>query len=247
MAEINRRTGRPVTFGVAQSNAGPELYKVILDLVDEEAAARRRAAAADDRARHRPAVRAAAPHVLRPRPVVGRRSQTLDLAERLAVLDDDDAARRADRATPRQNLPPFDWSGVYVLTAGPGRLLRRSRRLARRRTPQRAGETIPAAFVRISRETRGPRAVQLPVPEPAHGRGRGDARTPAHARRPRRLRRARRADHGRVAARPGSSRTGSATARSSRSRRASAASRPTPPTCSASPTGACSRPARTPT
>ena len=39
MAEINRRTGRPVTFGLAQSNAGPDLYKVILDLVDEEAAA----------------------------------------------------------------------------------------------------------------------------------------------------------------------------------------------------------------
>ena len=38
MAEINRRTGRPVTFGLAQSNAGPELLQGILDLVDEEAA-----------------------------------------------------------------------------------------------------------------------------------------------------------------------------------------------------------------
>src|SRR5207247_8124548 len=36
MAEINRRTGRPVTFGLAQSNAGPELYRKILELVDEE-------------------------------------------------------------------------------------------------------------------------------------------------------------------------------------------------------------------
>src|SRR5205085_11830541 len=39
MAEINRRTGRPVTFGLAQSNAGPELFRRILELVDEEAAA----------------------------------------------------------------------------------------------------------------------------------------------------------------------------------------------------------------
>ena len=38
MAEINRRTGRPVTFGLAQSNAGPELFRKILELVDEEAA-----------------------------------------------------------------------------------------------------------------------------------------------------------------------------------------------------------------
>ena len=49
MAEINRRTGRPVTFGLAQSNAGPELYRKILELVDEEGDARRRAAAADHR------------------------------------------------------------------------------------------------------------------------------------------------------------------------------------------------------
>jgi N-acyl-D-amino-acid deacylase len=37
MAEINRRTQRPVTFGLAQSNAGPELFREILRLVDEEA------------------------------------------------------------------------------------------------------------------------------------------------------------------------------------------------------------------
>src|SRR5262245_57009992 len=38
MAEIHRRTGRPGTFGLPQSNAGPELYRKILELVDEEAA-----------------------------------------------------------------------------------------------------------------------------------------------------------------------------------------------------------------
>jgi N-acyl-D-aspartate/D-glutamate deacylase len=32
MAEINRRTKRPVTFGLAQSNLGPELFRVILRL-----------------------------------------------------------------------------------------------------------------------------------------------------------------------------------------------------------------------
>src|SRR5262245_61311499 len=39
MAEVQRRSGRPVTFGVAQSDLGPELYKRIYDFVDEEAAA----------------------------------------------------------------------------------------------------------------------------------------------------------------------------------------------------------------
>ena len=44
---------------------------------------------------------------------------------------------------------------MYVLTAGPRRLLGRSRRRRSPRTRERAGETIPAAFVRISRETGG--------------------------------------------------------------------------------------------
>src|SRR6476661_2721504 len=39
MAEVQRRSGRPVTFGVAQSDLGPELYQRIYECVDDEAAA----------------------------------------------------------------------------------------------------------------------------------------------------------------------------------------------------------------
>ena len=154
MAEINRRTGRPVTFGVAQSNAGPELYKVILDLVDEEAATRRRAAAADDGARHRSAVRHAAPHVLRPRAVVAgapgprpRRSgwPCSTTTQRRAEL-----VRDAEAQTFRPSTGTACTCSPTTASTTAAIPPTRSRR-----TRERAGETIPEAFVRISRETRG--------------------------------------------------------------------------------------------
>ena len=152
MAEVNRRTGRPVTFGLAQSNAGPELYKVILDLVDEEAAAG---------GELRPQTTARGIGLLfglQHRTFFDRipswqKLQDLDLEQRLAVLDDD--TRRAELIRDAEaQLPPFDWNGVFVLTADrvdysadPSDALAAHARAA--------GETIPAAFVRISRETRG--------------------------------------------------------------------------------------------
>ena len=79
--------------------------------------------------------------------------QPLALDDRLAALDD--PQRRAElieAATDR--LPPLDWRGVYVLTAdavdysgNPDSSLAAH--------AERAGESIPEAFVRISRETRG--------------------------------------------------------------------------------------------
>jgi N-acyl-D-amino-acid deacylase len=152
MAEINRRTGRPVTFGVAQSNAGPELYKVILDLVDEEASAG---------GELRPQTTARGIGLLfglRHRTFFDRAPawqalQALPLAERLTALDDD--TRRAELVREAEtHAPPFDWNGVYVLTDD---------RVDYSGDPtdslavaaQCAGETIAEAFVRISRETRG--------------------------------------------------------------------------------------------
>jgi N-acyl-D-amino-acid deacylase len=152
MAEINRRTGRPVTFGVAQSNAGPELYEVILDLVDEEAATG---------GELRPQTTARGIGLLfglQHRTFFDRAPgweelQRLDLAGRLAALDDDE--RRAQLiAAAERTTPPFDWNGVYILTeehvdysGDPVDSLAVA--------AARAGESIPAAFVRISRATRG--------------------------------------------------------------------------------------------
>ena len=152
MAEINRRTGRPVTFGLAQSNAGP-------GAVQGHPRPRRRGsrAAASCGRRRRRAASACCSACSTARSSTacrrGRRCKTLDLAQRLAVLDDDE--RRAELVRDAEaNLPPFDWNGVYVLTddrvdysADPADSLAAH--------AQRAGETIPEAFVRISRETHG--------------------------------------------------------------------------------------------
>jgi len=152
MAEINRRTGRPVTFGVAQSNAGPDLYKVILDLVDAEAER-------GGELRPQTTVRGIGllfgmqHRTFFDRLPSWQSLQELDLAGRLAALDDDDRRAVLVREA-EENLPPFDWSGVYVLTedrvdysGDPADSLAAH--------AERAGESIPAAFVRISRQTGG--------------------------------------------------------------------------------------------
>jgi N-acyl-D-amino-acid deacylase len=152
MAEVNRRTGRPVTFGVAQSNNGPELYKVILDLVDEEARTG---------GELRPQTTARGIGLLfgmQHRTFFDRLSswhalQSLDLVGRLDALDDDNRRAQLVREA-EEHLPPFDWTGVYVLTedrvdysADPADSLAA--------IAARDVASIPETFVRISRETRG--------------------------------------------------------------------------------------------
>jgi N-acyl-D-aspartate/D-glutamate deacylase len=79
--------------------------------------------------------------------------QSLPLAERLAALDDPSRRSALVRAA-ADRLPPLDFRGVYVLTrddvdysADPDTSLAAH--------AERAGESIPEAFVRISRETGG--------------------------------------------------------------------------------------------
>jgi N-acyl-D-amino-acid deacylase len=152
MAEINRRTGRPVTFGLAQSNAGPELYRKILELVDEEG---------DLGAELRPQTTARGIGLLfglQHRTFFDRAPawaalQPLPLDERLAALRDSTKRAELLHAT-EENTPPLDWRGVYVLTrddvdysADPETSLAAH--------AQRNGETIAEAFVRISLESDG--------------------------------------------------------------------------------------------
>ena len=152
MAEVNRRTGRPVTFGLAQSDAGPDLYRVTLDLVDAEA---------DAGGELRPQTTARGIGLLfglRHRTFFDRAPawqslQSLDLADRLAALADD--ARRAELLRDAEaHTPPLDFAGVYVLTddridyaADPADSLAAHAR--------RSGESIAQVFIRISRETHG--------------------------------------------------------------------------------------------
>src|SRR4029079_4914157 len=114
MAEINRRTQRPVTFGLAQSNAGPELFRVILQLVDEEA---------DAGGELRPQTTGRGigllfgmhdPRFFDQTPEWGA-LQALSLDERLAALDDPDRRGALLRAA-ADRVPPLDFRGGYVLT-----------------------------------------------------------------------------------------------------------------------------------
>ena len=182
----------------------PELYRTILEFVDEEAARggelRPQTTARGigllfgmqhrtffDRA---PGVAGAA---------AARRS-----TERLAALDD--AARRAelDRGGRREHARRSTGDGVYVLDA--------PTRVDYSADPDdslaahagRAGETIAEAFVRISRETGGRALFNFPFLNQRMDAVEEMLDHPRDGDRPRRLRRARRADHGRVAARPGS-------------------------------------------
>jgi N-acyl-D-amino-acid deacylase len=152
MAEINRRTGRPVTFGLAQSNAGPELFRKILALVDEEAT---------DGGELRPQTTARGIGLLfgmQHRSLFDRAPawqalQPLTLDQRLEALEDD--TRRADLLRDAEaNTPPLDWQGVYVLTADQVDYSGDPATSLAARADAR-GETIAEAFVRISRETKG--------------------------------------------------------------------------------------------
>jgi N-acyl-D-amino-acid deacylase len=153
MAEINRRTGRPVTFGLAQSNAGPELFRKILELCDEEG---------DLGGELRPQTTARGIGLLfgmQHRTFFDRTPawgalQAMPLPARLAALHDDHARADLIRAADDGNTPPLDWRGVYVLTpddvdysADPETSLAAH--------AERHGETIAEAFVRISLETDG--------------------------------------------------------------------------------------------
>jgi N-acyl-D-amino-acid deacylase len=153
MAEVNRRTGRPVTFGLAQSNAGPELFRKILELVDEEGA-RGGELRPQTTARGIGLLFGLQHRTFFDRAPAWAALQPLPLDERLGALRDD--ARRSELIAVADdgNTPPLDWRGVYVLTADsvdysadPDTSLAAHAALH--------DETIAEAFVRISLETDG--------------------------------------------------------------------------------------------
>jgi N-acyl-D-amino-acid deacylase len=152
MAEVNRTTGRPVTFGLAQSDFRPELHTRVLGFVDEESA----------RGAHlRPQTTARGIGLLFG---IAHRTfydglpswqnlQALDLEGRLAALDDDE--RRAELIRDADERPPgLDPGWVYLVGTKDAHYAY---------TPDdslgalaaRAGESPAATFVRLTRESRG--------------------------------------------------------------------------------------------
>ncbi len=152
MAEIQRNTGRPVTFGVAQSDLGPELYRKIYELVDEEAAAG---------ANLRPQTTARGIGLLFglsnrtffDSSPAWRELQGLSLADRLGALEN--PSRRALLVEEgRRHRPHLDFRGVYVM-AGPDARYDYTETDSLEHHAAVAGEDVVEAFVRISLETRG--------------------------------------------------------------------------------------------
>jgi N-acyl-D-aspartate/D-glutamate deacylase len=152
MAEAQRRSGRPVTFGVAQSDLGPDLYRRIYDHVDEQG---RRGAELRPQTTPRgiALLFGLAARTLFDRSPAWQELRALDLPARLAAVDDE--ARRARLVDDgRANLPSLDFTGVFVLAGEPARYdFGPADSLAAHAAA--AGEDVVEAFVRISRETRG--------------------------------------------------------------------------------------------
>ena len=237
-------SGRPVTFGLVQSDRRPELFRQIVGFAKEQNALGGCV---------RPQTTARGVGVL-----FGLQSRTpfdrspawqalhgLSLQEQLLVLRD--AARRSQLIAEAEDHPArFDLDMLFVLPPGPARYDCPPETSLAAHAEQR-GVSAAAAFIELALETDGALGVQLPVPQPAPRRGRGDAgRSPGDPG-PGRRRRPRRPDHGRQPAHvlphlldPGAGAVGvggggaAAHLRHGRS-------------CSASPTAASCAPGRSPT
>ncbi len=180
MAEVNRTTGRPVTFGLAQSDFRPELHTRVLGFVDDEAA-RGAQLRPQTTARGIGLLFGIAHHTFYDGLPSWRALQALDCDGRLAALDDDE--RRAQLIRDADERPPgLDPCWIYLVGTKDARLRVHIRGQSRRdRRPRRrvAGSDVRAAHAREP----GPGAVQLPVPEPEPRRRQRDAAPPhRHAR-----------------------------------------------------------------
>jgi N-acyl-D-aspartate/D-glutamate deacylase len=156
MAEIRRRTGRPVTFGIGQSNLGPEMYERIFECCEREAAD-----GGDIRPQTTPRGIALlfglAARSLFDRAPEWAALSGLTLAEKLAVIDNDERRAelvRAARALPAPTFAGGGWDGVFVLASEPANY-RFSADDSLAAHAARRGVDAPEAFVDISRETRG--------------------------------------------------------------------------------------------
>jgi N-acyl-D-amino-acid deacylase len=164
MAEIRRRTGRPVTFGIGQSDLGPQLYRKIFEFVEAEAAT-----GGDIRPQTTPRGIALL-FGLQARTFFDRAAgwdvlAGLGVEARLAALDDD--TRRAELIAAAREHQRMDWNGVYVLAAEPANY-RFGPDDSLAAHAARRGVDAVEAFVEISRETRGAAVFSYPFLNQQH-------------------------------------------------------------------------------
>jgi N-acyl-D-aspartate/D-glutamate deacylase len=166
MTDVSRRTGRPLTFAITQSDRRPGLWSWAIERAEE----------ADASGAHlRPQTAARCSGLL-----FGLANRTpydhlpgwaelqaLDLRDRLAVLDDEHRRERliaeADVTSERAEFTtPRDPAQLFVMPPGPARYdLGRDDSLAAH--AERLGVSPAAAFVRLARERRGELVVYYPV------------------------------------------------------------------------------------
>ncbi len=151
MAEIRRRTGRPVTFGVAQSDLGPELYKKIFDFVEAEAAD-----GGDIRPQTTPRCISLL-FSLQARTFFDRAPGWSELAGKgvaayLAAFSSD--SERASLLASAREQSRMDWNGVFVLATEPANY-RFSESDSLAAHAERRGVDAIEAFIEIARETDG--------------------------------------------------------------------------------------------
>jgi N-acyl-D-amino-acid deacylase len=159
MAEINRRTGRPVTFGLAQSNLGPDLYRKILECVDDEAA-RGGVINPQTTARGIGLLFGIVHRTFFDRAPAWQELKDLDVAGRLAALDD--PQRRATLVEQaKEHTAPLDYDGVFVLSGDEANYSYTDADSLGAKA-RAAGEHVAETFVRITRETRGTALFNFP-------------------------------------------------------------------------------------
>jgi N-acyl-D-aspartate/D-glutamate deacylase len=164
MAEIRRRTGGPVTFGIGQTDLVPGMYRKIFECVEAEAAA-------GGAIRPQTTPRGIALLFgLQMRTFFDRAPGWDALAgkgaeARLAALDDD--TRRAELIDSARSTPGMDWRGVYVLATEPASY-RFGPEDSLAAHAQRRGVDAVQAFVDISRETRGAAVFSFPFLNQQH-------------------------------------------------------------------------------
>ena len=164
MAEIRRRTGRPVTFGIGQTDFAPELHRKVFECVEAEAAA-----GGDIRPQTTPRGIALL-FGLQMRTFFDRAPGWDALAgkgveARLAALDDDE--QRGELIAAARAGQVRDWSAVYVLDTEPANY-RFTAEDSLAAHAQRRGVDPVEAFVDISRETRGAAVFSFPFINQQH-------------------------------------------------------------------------------
>jgi len=157
MSELSRRTGRPVTFGLAQSNRRPDLYSRVIQLAEEgnliggrvrPQTTARGVGILLGVANNTPYGRCPSWRALRDMPLVDRLAAMRDPERRAELIDEAEAAG-------------FDPRSVFVL-AGPDARYDCEVADSLAAHAARRGVSAAEAFVDLSLETNGAAAVNFP-------------------------------------------------------------------------------------